>query len=218
MNLGEKAALSLALGGFVLLVPPLIRAQNSNGQADQTALTSAAARQEASQMVAANAHLVQALDARKLQPGRQFEAIIDGTVHLKDGTELPRGTVLHGEIAADQMRSGGTSHFALRFTEAKLKSGKILPVEVMIAGVAGPPAGIGYAAEDQGPPAWNGQELQVDEIGVLNHVDLHSRIAGRDSGVFVSAKKDDMKLAAGSRLSLAIAPQTNTARNAASGV
>lgn len=52
--------------------------------------------------------------------------------------------------------------------------------------------------------------LQIDEIGALSGVDLHSRIASKNSGVFVSTKKDDMKLSAGSEFALAIAVRKNS--------
>ena len=84
---------------------------------------SAIAQQQAALIVSAKIHLVKALDARKAQPGSQFEATLDGTVHLKNGTELPRGTVLIGTVAAGEMQSAGASHLALRFTQAKLKDG-----------------------------------------------------------------------------------------------
>jgi hypothetical protein len=45
----------------------------------------------------------------------------------------------------------------------------------------------------------------LDEIGVVSSVDLHSSIAGNNSGAYVSTRKDDVELSAGSELALAIA-------------
>ena len=52
-------------------------------------------------------------------------------------------------------------------------------------------------------------QLNIDQIGALKNVDLHSRLASQNSGVFVSTKKDDVKLMKGSRLELALAEQGN---------
>jgi hypothetical protein len=128
-------------------------------------------------------------------------------VHLKDGSELPRGTALVGTVAADNMQQyGAKSILALRFTQAQLKDGKTIPIQATIVGVAPPMTTDSW---DQGageavPDPWNGSALQIDVVGVLSGVDLHSRIDGRNSGVFVSTKKDDMKLAAQSQMSLAL--------------
>lgn len=209
---GNAFSLSIAAACLALLTPGLARAADPIAQTGNTTMNSAvsspAAQQEAAQMVSAHVHLPKALDARKLQPGHQFEAVMDGTVHLKNGTELPHGTVLIGNVATDQMQSNGTSHLALRFTAAKLKDGKMVPIKAMITGVAAAPDYDGYASNDSVLPAWSRSALQIDEVGALGSVDLHSRIAASNSGVFVTTK-DDVKLAAGSQLSLAIAPRSD---------
>ncbi len=204
LKYGNTFSLSIAAACLAFLAPQLAMAANP---ATKTADNYANAQQEAGQMVSVQAHLVKALDARKDMAGNQFEAVVDKTVHLKDGTELPHGTVLIGKVATDQMHSSGTSRLALLFTEAKFKDGKAVPIRAMIAGVAGPPDYTGYMTSTDSLPSWNRTTLQVDEIGALKNVDLHSRIGGANSGVFVTTKKDDVRLAAGSQLSLAIAAQ-----------
>ncbi len=209
---GTTLSFSIAAACFALLTPGLALAENPNastspGTAANSTAVSQSVQQEAAQMVPAQARLVKTIDAQKAQAGGQFEAVVDGTVRLKDGTELPHGTVLIGKIAADQMHPDGTSRLALRFTEAKLKDGKTLPIRAMIAGVAAPSYGSDFTDGEATLPTWSHSTLQVDEIGALNHVDLHSRIAGQNSGVFIATKKDNVKLAAGSQLSLAIAVQ-----------
>ena len=107
-------------------------------------------------------------------------------------------------------RGNDNSRLALRFSKAELKDGKLIPIKATIVGLFPPQAenGEGYniAAGDQQPNGWNASTLQVDQIGVVSGVDLHSRIAARNSGVFVTTKKDDVKLSSGSELLLAIAP------------
>jgi hypothetical protein len=208
MKHGFLFSLSIAAASLALLTPQLTRAENPNTSATENTV-SPAAQQEAAQMVSGQVRLLKTLDAKKAQAGQQFEAVVDHTINLKDGAELPHGTVLVGQVATDQMHMSGTSRLALRFTEAKLKDGKTVPIRAMIAGVSGPASYDGYMSADTAPPAWSRGMLQIDEQGALRDIDLHSRIAGANSGVFVTTKKDDVKLAAGSQLSLAIAAQSN---------
>jgi hypothetical protein len=208
---GSAFPLSVAAACLALITPQLSRAANptAGNSAMNSLSASPSARQEAAQMVSGQAHLLKTLDGKKTQAGRQFEAVVDHTIHLKDGTELPHGTVLIGRVAKDQMDPAGPSQLALRFTEAKLRDGKTVPIRAMIAGTTGPSSYAGYMAENTAPPSWSRGILQVDEEGALGDVDLHSRIAGANSGTFVSTKKDDVKLRAGSQFSLAITAQSN---------
>ncbi len=207
MKLAYTLSLSTAVVSLALLAPQLARSQDPN--MSSTSGNQAAEQQEAKQMVPAQVHLAKELDAQKLRQGDKFEAILDNKVHLADGTELTHGTVLVGQVVTDKMHSGGNSRLALQFTQAKLRDGKVIPIEAMIAGVSGPSENVGYTENSAGPPSWTPGSLQVDEIGVQPHVDLHSRVGGANSGVLISSTKDNVKLAAGSRMSLAIA-----ARNA----
>ena len=130
-----------------------------------------------------------------MQPGAQFKAVLSDTVHLKNGIELPKGTTLVGTIATGSAPQGVKAELALRFTQADLKSGKTIPIEATIVGVAPPVDNLGDSLSEQVPPSpWNGKAMQFDMTGVLSNVDLHSRIAGKNSGVFVSDKKSDIKL------------------------
>jgi hypothetical protein len=209
MNSKTLFAVSITFATFSLAQPGFAGAQNSF--ATDSNVSASAAQSEASQMVPAQAVLDKGIDARKMQPGEQFRAKLSEAVQLKNGIELPRDTVLVGTIATDQMQGGSTSTLALRFTEAQLKSGKVVPIQADIMAVAGPAAD----APDPNYPndaltPWDGKTTQVDETGALSGVDLHSSIGSQDSGVFVSKKKDDMKLSAGSQISLAIAAAQNT--------
>ncbi len=215
MKQGRSLFFPVAVACLVLLAPAFVRAEDDTAA---SAVNAAAAQQEANQMVPVRAHLLKVIDARKAQVGDQFQAVVDGTVQLKNGTELPRGTTLIGVVAADQNQAGGNAQLALRFTQAKLKSGQVVPIEAMIAGVAVPAGDTGYQyGGDDALPSWNSSILQVDVIKAVSNADLHSMIAAPDSGTFVSTKRDDVKLAEGSRLTLAVAAQGSDNATAAGG-
>ena len=209
MKIGWAAGCMLAAASLVLLSPNATQAQG--GAAKNASMTTAdpAGHAEAMKMVPGRAALTETLDARKLKPGDQFKATLADTIHLKNGSELPHGTTLLGRVSTDNMHQGN-SKLALRFNKAELKDGKVVPIKATIVGLFPPEAenGEGYdvVAGDQQPNAWNPGTLQVDQIGVVSGVDLHSKIAAKNSGVFVTTKKDDVKLSSGSELLLAIAP------------
>lgn len=206
MNNKSIFTISIAFAACAFLYPGSASAQNSTA-ADSVdpSVPAAAAQSEASRMVAADAILDNGIDAKKVQPGEQFRATLRDTVHLKNGTELPRDTVLIGAVATDQMREGGTSALALRFTQAKLKDGKVIPIQADIMGVTSQSDSDQTWDFHHSPFDWNGTTLRIDQP--LSGFDLHGSIGSPDSGVFVSTKKDEMKISSGSQLSLAIAAQ-----------
>ncbi len=202
-----EAVFSLAMGVACLALTGAVMAQGQYGASAPAASATAdpgAGQQEAAVMVPAEANLVKPLDSRKVQPGSQFTATLAITVHLKDGTELPRGARLIGSVSTDDMQLSGNSKLALRITQAQLKDGKTIPIKATIVGIAAP-----GTPEYSASNPWTQHTLQVDQVDVMAGVDLHSRIAGENSGVFVATKKDNVKLGSGSEFMLAIASQQN---------
>jgi hypothetical protein len=195
-------ALSVTTLSLALLTPALSHAQSP-------------AQGEAEHMVPARASLSRTLDADHAAPGYQFRATLRDTVHLNGSTELHRGDVLLGTVANDDMNTGGKSHLAVRFTQAVLKNGQTIPIKATIVAFYAPDdlAGGDSDTTEQIPNGWNDGTLTVDQIGVTKDVDLHSRIASDNSGVFVSTRNADVKLPAGSELALAIAAQPNSNPN-----
>jgi len=207
------AAMSLAFLSPSLAVASAKGAKAVQSAGDSNAAMSASTTQpggeaEARDMVPARAAVTSTLDANKLKPGDRIKVKLADTVHLKNGRELPSGSELLGVVSTDNMHPGN-SKLAIRFTEAKLKHGGVVPIKATIVGVFPPEAenGQGYdvVPGDQQPNSWTDSTLQVDQIGALSGVDLHSRVAGSNSGVFVTTKKSDVKLDQGSELTLAIA-------------
>lgn len=195
--------LSTAVLSLAFFLPEGVHALSAKASPDMQATSSTAGQGAASQMVAAQATLVKAVDARKTKPGQEFQASLVDKVRLRNGTELPRGTELIGKVTDDQMRTNGTSRLALRFTQAKLKDGKVVPIKATIMNIfsVNNPNG----EDDLSQNIWTPQTLQVDQENALSGVDMHSKIADRNSAVFVSTKRDDVKLPEGYGIELAIA-------------
>jgi hypothetical protein len=196
--------LSLAAMSFALILPNSIQAQSDPGVQPGQGV--------ALEMVSARVALKQEIDADKVKQGDQIRTTLSGKVHLKNGTELPSGTVILGVVATDDMQLSGTSKLALNFNKAELKNGTIIPIKATIVGFFPPESedanGYPIAPGDQELDAWEQHPDSVDEIGALPGVDLHSRITSSNSGVLVSTSKHDMKLKWGSEFALAVAPQS----------
>jgi len=180
-----------------------------NPQSAGSGVDTAGAQSEAMQMVTARAELVRDMDGRKMKAGEPFEAKLYGKVRLKNGPELPGGTVLLGTVATDDMQAGGNSKLALRFTQAKMKNGQTIPIKATIVAIAQPERDNPEELDEQYAAPWSTNTLIVDQLDAMGGADLHSRIAGQNSGVFVATKKSDVKLPQGAELTLAIAAQQN---------
>jgi hypothetical protein len=203
----------LAVASVVLALPLLAYSQTATSQGTQDKQNAQAPIQghdEATLMKPVSAVLVQTLDSAKDQSGATVQARLTQTVTLTNGTKLPKNSVLLGQVTQDDMNQQGVSKLALRFDQARLKDGTTVPVRATIVGYFSPgtvntelgPEEIG----SQVPNSWNAQTLQVDQEDVSKGVDLHSAIASKNSGVFVSTKRDDVKLRAGSELQFAVGP------------
>jgi hypothetical protein len=200
MKTRNSLILSISSACLILVGAQLSRAQVPSSTADRAAADS----HVAAGLVQAEVMLTKSLDARNDQPGATFEARLKSTVHLKDGTELPIGTLLEGKVATPDTKDVKTSQLSLVFTDAKLKSGKNVPIQATIVGLADPAFGTDLSATYDGPAAWNGTTMQIDLTGALNNVDLHSTIGGDNSGTLIASGKGNVKLSSGVRLSLAL--------------
>lgn len=198
---------TLALSALFLTLPLFAVAQSS-----PSTTADPAARSEAAQMISANASLLHDLDAKKDHTGSEVRAKLDNTVRFSDGTKLSSGTILIGHLVQDDMQTQGAK-LAFDFNQAQLKDGKTVPITATIVGVSpSSDSDSGFLVEPG--ENWAQGPLQIDQVGVLPGVDLHSRIAGENSGVLVSSKKSDLKLREGADFQLAIG--AGTSQNASS--
>lgn len=215
---------TLAIASAVLALPLLAFPQSATSQGSQDTQNAQApihGHHEATLMKPARAVLVRTLDSVKDQNGATIQAKLTQTVTLSNGTKLPKNSVLLGHVTQDDMNRQGLSKLALRFDQARLKDGTTVPVRASIVGYFSPGTlNTELGSEDntsQVPNSWTAQTLQTDQENVSSGVDLHSTIASKNSGVFVSTKKDDVKLRAGSEIQFALGPGNAAMSNGGSG-
>lgn len=206
-----QSALSLPLVAacLVFLTPNIAAARSvASSSASDAMNTSAAGRNEATMMVPAQANLTRPLNSRNTRAGQKFEAKLNEKVRLKNGPVLPKGTELVGKVVKDQMSSNGKSTLTLRFTQADLKNGKTVPIKATIVGLySGADEYASSYGVTQTPNYWTPSTLQVDQINALDHADLHSKIAGSNSGVLQSNKRN-IHFSSGTEFALAIAKRS----------
>ena len=170
---------------------------------------------EAQNMVPARASLARALDSKNTHTGDQFRATLSSNVHLNNGVVLHRGDALVGKVVTDDMNTPGSSHLAVRFTEVDLKNGQTVPVKATIVALSTPDDSSNGAdiQPDHTPSSWSDGTLKVDQQDVVKDVDLHSQVNSQNSGVFVSNRKSNFKIPAGTELALAISAANNAPAN-----
>jgi hypothetical protein len=190
-----------------LSMPALAQSTSGLGSQSIQASADSAGASEAAQMVSALATLPHTLDSDKDHLDSTFEVELTHKVTLSNGTVLPSHTVLNGRVTRDDMQATGKSEFALRFDQAQLRDGKSVPIKATIVNITRPSFGTdGYDTSND----WTSQTLTVEQLNALSGVDLHSEIVSNNSVVFVSTKKHDVKVPAGTELKLAIGPASDT--------
>ena len=155
--------------------------------------------------------LTHSLDARKLFPGATFQTRLIDTIHLNNGTKLPSGTLIIGTVVQDDMQPEGRVTFALRFSQARLKNGKTIPIMATVLDVS---TGTEAVENEQSvfepvlvvPRNLTSQSDHVDVIDVNPGIDLHGRANSSNSGVFVATTKNDIRFPTYTQIALALAP------------
>lgn len=165
-------------------------------------------------LVSANAELTHSLNSKSTRQGQSVTAKLTSDVKTQGQAELPEGTLLMGKV--DQVQNaysdGNKSKISIVFNEARLSNGREIPIKVTLL-AAYPPMITGVTQSsssymvEQPRHIPNDQKVQQDP-GTLSHVMLKSAVQSDVSGVFLS-KKHNIDLHRGTRLQLAIAPETN---------
>jgi hypothetical protein len=208
-----KGSRYLAFASALMFLPHAASSQSSTPDSQTASQIPASGKSEAALMKPARARLVEAIDGHKDMSSQTIKVQLDSKLTLTNGTELPRGTVLVAKVTADDTDQQGKAKLALRFDQALLKNGTVVPIRAIIVGFNGPQVNNAdmdpLDTANERPNDWTAKTVQVDEVNVAPGVDLHSKITSQNSGVFVATKKDDVKLRQGSDLQLAIAPATS---------
>lgn len=175
------------------------------------------------ELVGVNANLVQNLDSKNAAQGQKISAELTSSVKNAGSTELPKGTILLGQVEKVQPSSNsGPAQLSIVFDQARLRNGQTIPVKATLLGAYPVDAGSYY--EDGGAdgsleevlPTHIASDQKIDqEPGTLSHVALHSAVQSSDSGVFTS-KDRNIDLRKGTRLQIAIAAEPANGTAAAS--
>ena len=173
------------------------------------ALASSQPSSQSWQLEGVNARLDHTLDVQSAHVGERVEVKLDRGVTMANGTKLPGGTEVWGKVERVQASSnGGPSVLTLRFTTAQLKNGQKVPVKVAVISAFPASAGSSYlngmgGALAPAPRHINPQDRYTQEPGLLSHIEMKSRVQGRNSATFTE-ENGNVKLNRGTYLQLAI--------------
>lgn len=105
----------------------------------------------AAQATAVSAELTKTLDTKHARVGDEVLAKTTSKATLADGTRLPRGTRLIGQVTEVQAKSHAShdAHLGFVFDRAVLKNGRQIPVDVAVRSLSTPaPLAASAAASD----------------------------------------------------------------------
>jgi hypothetical protein len=134
--------------------------------------------------------LTKGLDAKKLLPGAVIQTRLVEPVRFADGTKLPAGAWLNATVAEDDMQIDSKVKLALRFTEARIKNGNIIPIKATI-----------LAVETRSVPVPNNPDAV--ETVLLVPANLNNQADNIDIPG-VTTMKNDIKLPMGTKMELAL--------------
>ena len=205
-----KCEALLSLSSVILslaVLPGAIQAQS----AAAAAAGNSAERAISLRMVSVQTVVDKTLDGKALQPGAEFQVTLVQKVKLNDGQELPKGTTLAGTVVSNSKENDKTK-LAVRFTEARLKGGKTIPISAIVTGLYNG----GSLNAQYGSNSWAPGQVEVEQSNASGGLALTSRIGVDNSGSFQS-KKDSVRIDRGNALFLAIAPAEASGSASATG-
>lgn len=170
------------------------------------------------QLVSANAQLVKGVNAKDASQGQTVKAKLTSDVKLANGMKLDEGAMLIGKVdGVQKSMNDGPSKISITFDQLRTKDGKTVPVKATLLG-AYPANTAAYWVDTSSngalmpiQPHTIPSDQKIDqEPGSLSHIAMHSAVQSNASGVFMS-KDQNVNLKRGTRLQVAIAPETMTA-------
>jgi hypothetical protein len=168
--------------------------------------------------------LTKSLDSKKLKEGDVVTASIAANLHMKDGTDIPRGSKVTGHVTEAKARSKGDAQSALGivFDKISLPGGKEMAIKGEIQAVAPnpnagpqdtgiparmPSAGEGSGAGTSAPPPPSSPTSQQTGRALLNPqskgvIGIHNLELGENS-VLISTGKN-VSLDSGTQMMLQV--------------
>jgi hypothetical protein len=168
-------------------------------------------------LVSASAQLVRGLNTKSAHIGQVVMAKLTSGVEANGQTELPSGTMLMGKVAQVQNSKGNETQISVVFNEARLSNGSQVPIKATLL-AAYPPVVTGITDDTSSQMIVQPRHIRSDQTiqqntGALGNVMLKSAVQSEVSGVFLS-KDHNFNLDRGTRLQLAIAPETKSGSTA----
>jgi hypothetical protein len=125
--------------------------QNPSGMTPQSS-QAAAPETAAAEMSPVSGELVSKLDSKTAKTGDSVVVQTKAAVKTADGTEIPKGSKLMGQVmAVHPSASGDNSQLVVKFDHLELKGGQSVPVHSKIESIA--PAGSATSAAMNAAPA-----------------------------------------------------------------
>jgi len=133
---------------------PHTATQASGNAAGQTATQADSAGTSFAQNSNVSAQLTKKIDTKNAKVGDEVLAKTTSNAQLTDGTKVPKGTKLMGQVTEVQAKQGAekSSHLAFAMNKAILHDGREVPMHAMLTSVA-PPMESTMTADDLGTSA-----------------------------------------------------------------
>lgn len=194
--------------------------QNAQSSAD---MQSTQNTPQNSRLISADATLIHGVNSSKAAQGQIVSAKLTSAVKTAGTTDLPKGTMLMGKVEQVRASSSGPSQLSIVFDQARLSSGRTVPIKSTLLG-AYPANAADYWVDTTNSgslmgtqPHYIAADQKIDqEPGTLGNISLHSDAQSNASGVFMN-KDGNVDLKSGTRLQIAIAPMIGASQGSAGG-
>jgi len=133
--LASVAVLSMTLSAQMPAAP-----QSSDPMRQGASQASAPTQAKAIQAASLNAELTKSIDTKKAKTGDEVAAKTTADAKLPDGTDLPKGTKLVGNVVevSPKSKEQKNSHLVISLSHAVTKEGKEVPIHAAVTSMTGP--------------------------------------------------------------------------------